>query len=357
MRRPFAMREMTVSQRRKREQIAVIENGCVINGCVPMDDFAEAVREGLDADAIDFSVLGFGEDQKSVDMPVLKYNDAFKAFRESRIKLIQDTEANGQCLLPWEVLKAMPNDRKKSNRLYWSQGGVGSCMSHSDSFSLHSTLLTNIGLGYPFTYCPYNPIVTFGIIKGNLIGGLDVASMANGSNRLGHYPEYLVGENNQRMPSNYKQFTEDARQWQAAVMFLDFKGAQLADEIIQCCRAGFSIAFGNSTAVSGSTMDSNGVKIAIIGGRWAHATHFTAWRRVDGDEYLFWCNSHGARYKSSDEGEPADGCWMTRKQVEQMCSTMSQYGSCYITFPESIWTPNRSLVNDIKVAFPANWRR
>lgn len=357
MRRPWKIRSLTPDQLCRREELPVIMDGCNIGGCIPMDDLSEEIREELDSEAVEFDLLGFGEDQKFVEMPVLKYNEAFKDFREERISLIRDVEANGQCLLPWEILKSLPVDRKRSNALYFSQGNLGSCMSCADAFALHSSILIEIGLGKPFVYSPYNNVVTFGIIKGNLRGGLDVASMAEGSNRLGHYPIELVGDDNQRMPSNYKQFTEDAKQFQAAVMFLDFKGERLADEIIQCCRAGLSVPFGNSTAVSGSTIDSNGVKVAVIRGSWAHATHFSAYRVVNGTEYVFWVNSHGPRYNPSDEGEPGDGCWMTRALVERMCSTMPLYGSPYVVLPESIWGKDRSLVNTIKVPFPNNWRR
>lgn len=271
MRRPFRLRNLTPDQLRRREELPIIMDGYNIGGCVPMDDLSEEIREELDSETVEFQALGFGEDQKAVDMPVLKFNEAFKAFREERINLIQEVESNGQCLLPWEVLKTIPADRKRSNALYFSQGNLGSCMSTADAFALHSSILIEIGIGKPFVYSPYNNVVTFGIVKGNLRGGLDVASMAEGSNRLGHYPIELVGDDNQRMPSNYKQFTDDAKQFQAAIMFLDFKGEQLADEIIQCCRAGLSVPFGNSTAVSGSTVDSSGIKVAKISSSWAHA--------------------------------------------------------------------------------------
>lgn len=351
------IRKMTDKERARREAPIEFVDGCVTNGCVPMDEYSEILLESLADETVEFDALGYGTDQESFNMPLLKYNDDFQTWRNKRIALIQTIEDNGQCLAPWEILKALPQNRKSGDQLYFSQQSLGSCMSHADHFAMHSTTLIQIGLGYPFNYDPFNPVVTFGIIKGNLIGGLDVASMYNGSNKLGHYPIKYVGDDNTRMPSNYKQYITQATGYQAAVMFLDFRGTELADEIIQCCRAGLAVPFGNSNAVSGSVIDKKGLPVAVIGGKWAHATHFTYYRIVNGIEYVFWVNSHGPRYRTNDESCPQDGCWMTREMVEQMCSTMSQYGSPYVLLPESTWIENRSLVTELSIPFPTTWRR
>ena len=165
----------------------------------------------------------------------------------------------------------------------------------------------------------------------------------------------MVGNNNLNIPS-YKDHLDTARQYQSAILFLNFRGKELADEIIQSCAAGLSVALGNSTAVNGCTIDSNGVKVATLRGSWAHATHFTSYRVVNGTEYIGWVNSHGERYKTSDESEPADMCWMTRSLVEQFVSTASGYGAPYAVIPESVFLLDRSLYVKLRVPFPTNWR-
>ncbi len=260
------------------------------------------------------------------------------------------------CLLPWQVLRNLSVDQRKSDRLYFTQGGMPSCMGHSDSFAHHSTTLQMIARGAPLIYTPFNPIVTWSITKGGSTrGGQTVTEMARGANEIGHFPEHLVGTNNQSVPS-YREHLEAAKQYQSAIMFLNYRGAELADEIIQSCAVGLSVALGNSTAVSGSTIDSNGVKVATLRGIWAHATHFTSYRIVRGTEYVGWVNSHGARYKTSDEGEPADMCWMNRSLVEQFVSTASGYGSPYIVFPESVTKLDTTLYVKQSIPFPSNWR-
>ena len=352
MKRKWKMSNWNLEQLSRREITPIEENGDILNGCIPMDDYAESVFEELESTAVAFGTLW-----ESGEMPVLKLDDAFRQWRKAQIDDCKALMAERiTCLLPWQVLRNLSADHKKSDRLYFTQGGMPSCMGHSDSFAHHSTTLQLIARGAPLIYMPFNPIVTWAITKGGSTrGGQSVSEMAQGANIIGHFPEHLVGTNNQSVPS-YKEHLETAKLYQSAIMFLNFKGKELADEIIQCCAAGLSVALGNSTAVSGCTTDSNGVKVATLRGSWAHATHFTAYRTVKGTEYIGWVNSHGARYKSSDEGEPADMCWMNRSLVEQFVATASGYGSPYVVFPESVTKADTSLYVKNRIPFPMIWR-
>jgi hypothetical protein len=352
MKRFFQLKPFTEKQRRHREVSPILEDGCIVNGCVPMDDYAEAIYEELENASVEFSTLW-----ESGDMPVLKYGDQFKQWRQKQIEECKALTAERvTCLLPWQVLRNLPGDKKKSDRLYFSQGSLPSCMAHSDAFAHHSTTLQLIARGASLVYVPFNPIVTWSIMKGGSTrGGLSVGEMSKGANTIGHFPEDVVGTNNQSVPS-YKAHLETAKKFQSAILFLPFKGKELADEIIQCCAAGLSVALGNSTAVSGCTIDSNGIKVATLRGSWAHATHLTGYRVVRGTEYIGFVNSHGNRYKSSDEGEPADMCWMNRTLVEQFVATAPPYGSPYAVFPESIATVDSTLYVKHKIPFPSNWR-
>jgi hypothetical protein len=337
-------------KRRKVEPIIV--NDCVINGCIPQDELSEEVFAELESNAVEFSTLW-----ESGEMPVLKFDNNFRSWRKQQINDCNViTTERITCLLAWQVLKYLDNTRKTSDRLYFTQGSLGSCMGHSDSFAHHSTTLQQISRGAPLIYTAFNPVVTWSITKGGSIrGGQSVSEMAKGANVIGHFPEHLVGTNNQVIPS-YSEHIEAAKRYQSAIMFLNFRGNELADEIIQCCAAGLSVALGNSTAVSGSTIDKNNIKVATLRGTWAHATHFTAYRIVNKTEYIGWVNSHGARYKSSDEGEPADMCWMSRDIVEQFVATATGYGSPYVVFPESVTKTDKSLYVKHPIPFPNIWR-
>ena len=352
MRRILKRRPFNAAQMKRRQMESVVEDHCVINGCIPQDDYAESLFEELESTAVDFSTIW-----ESGEMPVLKYNAAFQEWRKEQIEERNAlTSERITCLLPWQILKHLSSERKKSDRLYFTQGSLGSCMGHADAFAHHSTTLQWIARGAPLIYTPFNPVVTWSITKGGSIrGGQTVSEMAQGANEIGHFPEYLVGTNNQSVPS-YAEYSATAKQYQSAILFLNFRGAELADEIIQCCAAGLAVAFGNSTAVSGCTIDKNGIKVSTLRGRWGHAAHFTAYRTVKGTEYIGWVNSHGSRYQSSDEGEPADMCWMSRDIVEQFVATASGYGSPYAVFPESITQTDTSLYTNLTVPFPETWR-
>jgi hypothetical protein len=346
------MKRFNVPQIARRQIAPIIEGGCVVNGCIPQDDYAEEVFSELESSSIEFGTLW-----ESGEMPVLNFDDTFREWRKRQIDECQKiTSERITCLLPWQILKHLPDTSKKSNRLYFSQGNLGSCMGHADSFAHHSTTLQMIARGAPLIYTTFNPIVTWSITKGgSLRGGQSVSEMAKGANNIGHFPEHLVGTNNQSVP-DYKTHIKTAKDYQSAIMFLKFRGKELADEIIQCCAAGLSVVIGNSTAVSGSTTDKNGIKVAVLRGTWSHATHVTAYRIVNGTEYIGWVNSHGLRYNNSDEGEPADMCWMSRVLVEKFVATASGYGSPYIVFPESIADTNTSLYVKYSIPFPSVWR-
>ena len=337
--------------------------GNVLNGAIAQDDLSVEVFDSLQADAVDISALGSGEHKRN--MPVIQWNANLEEMFQQEWEKIKSYWDNGGCTLPWEVERVLSADRQKkfetrgtNSRLYWSQGGIGSCMSHASTFAGHSGLLSRIALGDNRIYVPHNPIVTFAISKnGSLRGGQTVSEMAKFANEIGNFPEYLVGENNQAIPANYRSCFEEALDYQWSLAFLTGRNASdLAEQIIMVCKAGFGVAFANSTAVSGATQDGNGIKIAVIRGSWAHATHFVAYRVVDDTEYVGWVNSHGPIYGSSSEDEPADMCWMTRAQLETMCESSFGYGAPYVVIPESIWIPSRQLISDFFVKRPVNFK-
>ncbi len=349
--RRWIKREYTEQQKVRRENIE--KHLLPTHGCLTLDDYASEVLQELQAAAVEFTTLW-----ESGQMPVLKYDDAFINWRDEQIRENQKlVDERITCTLPWQVLKHLDTQRRESDHLYWSQGSIGSCSGHADAFAHHSSVLYWIARGAPLKYCPINPLVTWAITKGgSLRGGQTLSEQAKGANEIGHFIESLVGTNNLAMPSNYKQYLDDALKYQSSILFLDFRGDELCDEIFGSCAAGLSVVIGNSNAVSGCEIDSNGVKTAIVGGNWSHATHFSGYRKVKGTEYIGWINSHGDRYKSSDEGEPADMCWMNRKNASKFCSTMHHYGPPYVVFPESVTVHDRSFYVKNPVPWPVNWR-
>ena len=331
-----------------------LDDAGFMNGCLPQDDFDLETVQLLESSAVPFSTL-----YTAGDMPVLKWDDAFEEFLNHRGDMIEDMMADGsRCVWPWEVLQNMPSDQKGGDTLYYSQGGRPSCMGHGDDFAYRSSVLSTIGLGAPLIYEPTNAYVTWVLSKGgSQSGGQSPGPMAKAANEQGHFLMREVGSNNTSMPSNYKQYFESAKRHQSGIIFIPGKGTELAERIRRVNRAALGVAIGNSDAVSGSTVDSNGVEIAVIGGRWAHATSFNAWMKYKGQEYVFWTNSHGKKYKRSTFGEPFDGAWMrTDKELVRFVGSATIYGQPYVVIPEAVWTKKTNIAINFNVPFPNGWR-
>lgn len=293
------------------------------------------------------------------DMPVLQRNDNFLAWRKMR-QLTHDTNIeNGHCTLPWMVKKSISANRKRGEVLYQSQRTIPDCSSAGTTHALHSAILMNIGLGYPLIYDPFNFLYPFGRLKrGNLRGGAAVSDIGQQYNRYGAYPIRLVGNDVVRYDAQVaEQYRDEALKYQAAIMFLEFKATALVDEIFENCHADLTIGFANSTAVSNATTDkTTQIKIAVVKGSWAHMTAFACYRKVKGIEYIGFINSHGEIYGVSDEGEPADMCWMNRESVTKMVATSTYYGAPFLVIPEAEWLAQPTIKPVEHFVFPANWK-
>ena len=146
-----------------------------------------------------------------------------------------------------------------------------------------------------------------------------------GGNQLGNYPVQLVGAYSTNLTNEVKRKIEaaadGAKLHQFGACRLPGTGKALAIIIVLCLRAGMVVPIGNSVRVSGCKTDKNGMRCAILGGNWAHATVLDGYVVVNGTVYLHWTNSHGDRYKGADRFDsPESGCWMTLDQLIQFCS-------------------------------------
>jgi hypothetical protein len=320
-------------------------SGHIINGCLPKSDESEASEHLMLAEAVPFS---YDLSYAVGDMPIIAWDSDWEAFLKQRHSItdIYRTERI-QNIAPWAVAKKLGTDR-----IYWSQGNVGSCMAHAEAFAYHSSVLSGIALGLPLEYEPVNPIVTFAISKnGSIRGGQSPAPMAHATNKVGHYLEEWVGNNNQVLPQ-YQKWNDDAKSYQSGIVFIPGKGEELVQRIIDCVHAAFGVAFGNSHAVSGVHKDSNGVYAAMLNGYWKHATSFAMYNVFNNTEYLYWVNSHGKRYTPAD-GVPADGAWMSRTTLSKFASSMTDYGMPFAVLPETTFIDTKNVTPRIIVQFSA----
>jgi hypothetical protein len=195
------------------------------------------------------------------------------------------------------------------------------------------TVLYQMLLG-SFRFVLINPLAMWVRTKNwSMSGGQSMSKVMTGGNRFGNYPVQTVGNYSTRLTAELKNKIEstanEATLHQFGACRLPGKGKDLTAKIVLCLRAGLVVCIGNSIRVSGCTVDKNGMRVAILGGTWAHATLFDGYIVVNGTIYLHWTNSHGNRYKGKDRFDaPESGCWMTVDQLERFC------GGRYTNRPE-----------------------
>jgi hypothetical protein len=330
-----------------------------VDGCLPQtDEDIELVAE-LQSRAISFPTL-----YNQGEMPVISWDTAFEnyiAWRGDNIEMMLNDKSRS--VFPWRVLQHLPDEYKGtiSDKLYFSQGSRPSCMGHADDFAYRSSILSAIGLGAPLRYEVTNPYPLWWLSKNKSErGGQSVGKMSKAANEIGHFTMSSAGTNNTAISTEFEQnsnrIMQLSKKYQSALVYLTAEtSAGLADQVFNICRAGFGIALGNSTAVNGSTVDSNNVQVATLGGRWAHATSFNSWMVRRGTPYVFWTNSHGKIYTKATFGEPHDGCWMTLPTCTTFLSTAFGYGKPYCVLPECVWFSPKSMSFDFEIPLPLNW--
>lgn len=323
-------------------------------GCLPTTPLAAERRRVQDENAVPVSYLW----EKCGAMPIIRWDTDLEGWLDRRADEADELRERGVCTLPWVVLQSLPKERKRSDALYFSQGPVNSCMAHSDAFAFHSTLLSAlIAKGAPLDYRPVNPFCGYWKASPGDWGGRTVTDMAATSNEYGHLPIDLVGDDNTSLPTGFKEYAEEAANFQSGISYLAGSGDQLVENIVRCCRADMAVSFGNSTAVRSSKIDKNGVNVAVLGGYWAHATSFCGYRKVGKTVYLFWVNSHGPIYGGSTEGDPADGCWMDLDTAARFCGSIGRYGAPYLHFVEGSIRSDWTLRPTLRLDFPNGFKR
>lgn len=248
--------------------------------------------------------------------------------------------------------------RDNPGLLITSQGSIGSCAGVSLYDRCYQTTLINqVGMGSEQTIEPVNALVTWLISKGGLrAGGQSIASVLEYGREVGIYPSRLVGkyDSGSRYDSDWRKYDEAAKSRQMGFALIEEENGEqlsaldLVDSIIKCCRGGLSVEIGQSRAVrDGVQTNSDGVDVGVIGGSWSHATAFSGYKKVNGNDYVFWINSHGNIYKSND-GTPDYGCWFGRDELYRFVNC-SFCDVAVITYAESPYGTVNSNLNPLEV--------
>jgi len=318
-----------MSERARLRREANIANAAE-DGCLPADDYDEELLEAMSAAAV--SISGW---ERGGDMPIIAWDSTFERYMRSRQVALQRIVDSGFSWFPWDIIPALPSNFRRGNQFAFSQQSVPSCAGFAAAFAKHASTLTDIALGQPMLYNPYNPLVTWVISKGgSMRGGQSIAAIGAAVNRHGNFPIEVAGDNVTRQPDT-RTHANVALNYQSGLCWMPTDN--LVDRVFEAAKAGFGIFLGNTIKVGGSSTDRNGVRVATLSGSWNHATSINSWVTVGGEEYVYWLNSHGRRYTAADIlGSPADGAWMTKAIASRFLSTAGRYGRLGVVLSESI---------------------
>ena len=246
--------------------------------------------------------------------------DSFEPYVREKADEMDRIRAAGWVVLWWCIAKFFGISLWASN-----QGGLGSCAGWSAANGHMITVLYQMMLG-AFRFTLINPLAMWVRTKNwSMSGGQSMSKVLMGGNQLGNYPVQNVGMYSTKLTretiNKIESATDEARLHQFGACRLPGKGKALADKIALCLRAGLVVPIGNAVRVSGCKVDGNGMRMAVLGGSWMHATLFDGYVRVNGVDYFHWTNSHGDRYKGKDlYDSPESGCWLTMEQLIVFCN-------------------------------------
>lgn len=324
----------------------------IFNDCPPITEVERQAVASAITNADSFTEFTWSRDEQP---PIISWDLAFERLIEKRTAIISDLTKKGYCPYPWAILNALPSRRRLADFFYWNQGNLPSCSMHATSHAVQGAILTEMFLGAPLVYDALNPIYPFYLARGgNLSGGLSIYETAETVNKTGLNAVSEVGADNTHAPRDARQHAEESARRQSAVVYIE---DDYTDRLFRAAAAGFHVVFGSYRIYTSSRIDENGVKVGYRTTRGGHAQSFGSWRRTGGEEYIFITNSHGEIYRETNEGDPPNGCWLTRDQVEEVASSFDVFGPPFIVLPENPDQTSPSLIIDFDSKFPKGWKK
>ena len=284
-------------------------------GYIPDENFGYIPDELVPEDVAEFNALTDKYHQAA--QPAIVSWETFEPHVREKADEMDKIRAAGLIVLWWVIAKYCKIPIWESN-----QGQLGSCAGWSAANGHMITVLYQMMLG-AFRFVLINPLAMWVRTKNwSMSGGQSMSKVMVGGNQFGNYPVQRVGMYSTKLTrdtiSKIEAATDEATLHQFGACRL--QGKDLVQQIVLCLRAGMVVCIGNSVKVSGCRVDENGMRVATLGGSWAHATLLDGYVVVNGTIYLHWTNSHGNRYRGADKYDsPESGCWMTVKTLTQFC--------------------------------------
>ena len=337
-------------------------------GLLATTEESERQFDELMESAVSIRTLGVGDskDNLATDARILKCDDDFL---QALTTLGKYNEALWQpkagkptcCSWHWIVAEEDREQQFLQNRLVISQGSVGSCAGHAAHNAVQLSKLTRRAFGIKSNYVSMNRIATWYASKGNSMSGGQILSyMMEYMCYMGLFPESLVGNSISTAPTKYKDYRNEAKEYQSYVVPIPWGTTDsVANIILLAAKAGFNTFVGNTMWPTSKTAQTNGVAKPVFSSGGGHATMVGDWRPATVNktgfrfqEAVFFGNSHGDKYTAKSESkEPKYGCWLNRDQIKTYLSTAKGFGSPAIFIPEVTLLQDKPLQLDLDILY------
>lgn len=249
----------------------------------------------------------------------LPFDGAFEDWLQERTLILQNI--GYEKLLPFLTAAQGETRWQLSN-----QGRYNSCAAFGFTNAYQASVLYNIALESGQEHQDYNPMFLYRNTSGGS-SGRTLGEILNFNFERGQAATAAVGG----YPSlSGTDGASKERRCHAVLL-------RTTEQVTACLKAGIGVYIGNSTAVRGSKQNTDGVRLAVLSGRWAHSTAFIGYCNVNGNDYFLWRNSHGGRYSAADALDtPSDCCWFTPKTLETFLRSAANYGGAFAVLPQSV---------------------
>lgn len=327
-----------------------------LNGCLVEDADSLELKAAMIEAAISISTLGLGTDKQNLDTDArtIKFDDDLRnAFNDmgKRNEALWMPKAGKPVCCAWEWVIARIDNIPLP--LCISQGNVGSCSGHAAHNAAMATLINKRAFGFDVVWEEMHRIATWYASKGDSMRGGQVLSyMADYMCRMGMIPAKYLGNNVLTAPTRYKEFLQQAKQFQSYTAYVPITSIdQMVEDIFLACKAGYAVSVGNTRWPSSSKERGQGLpRKPVFGGGGGHATMVSAWRpktvNAQGavfEEAISFNNSHGATLTATSEeytegSEPTHSCWLTKSDAKEYLRTAKPFGEPVVYMPESTLT-------------------
>lgn len=121
--------------------LPLVKDGVCLNGCLPITSEQRDKLDEVKAGAVSIPDAVWSKDGQP---PIVKWDGLFEKWLAARTAEAIAYRDAGICSFPWEIIKYLPAQVRRSDRLFWNQGSLPSCSLHGATHGTQFTSLVEI---------------------------------------------------------------------------------------------------------------------------------------------------------------------------------------------------------------------